>query len=125
MTFDNIDPVAIVRSLGSLNLGQNIVRFIELLLKLRITTSTVGISNCHRIVCRGTSLFDKTEGLRPFVLLALSSPPPQKPCSQSSTGFLLCFSLSRRLSLMRFLLPRKHIVPSGHSTILEVDPVAL
>ena len=44
--FNNVDPDAIVRALGSLNLGQNLVRFIEILIKSRIITSKVGATNC-------------------------------------------------------------------------------
>ena len=63
----------------------------------------------------------RPEGMRPFILLTLCAQPPQNSCSQFSTGFLLCFLLSRRLSLLRLdLMP---CVLSPHSTILEVDPV--
>ena len=66
-----------------------------------------------------------SEGLWSFILLALCAPPPQKPCSQCSTGFLLRFSLSRRLSLLRLdSMPCLVGALYLHFTILEDDPVA-
>ena len=40
--FNNVHPDAIVRDLGSLNLGKNLIRFIELLLKSRIIMARRG-----------------------------------------------------------------------------------
>ena len=52
--FNNVHPDAIVRGLSSHNLRQDLVRFIELLFKLRIVISIVEVTHCQRIVCRGT-----------------------------------------------------------------------
>ena len=41
-TFNNVDPDALVGALGNLNLVQNMVRFIDVLLKSRLVTSAVG-----------------------------------------------------------------------------------
>lgn len=49
-----IDLKAIFRALMSLNLVQNLVIFIELLLKSRIVNSTVEASHCQRIALRST-----------------------------------------------------------------------
>ena len=50
--FSNVDPEVI--ALNSLNLGRNIVRFIELILKSRLVTTNVGATNCQRMVRKGT-----------------------------------------------------------------------
>ena len=48
----------------------------------------------------------RSECLQPFALLVLCVPPPQWPCLQCLTDFLLCFSLRSRLSLLRLdLMP--------------------
>ena len=44
--FNNGDPDIIVRALGSLNLGQNLVNLLELLLKSGIINFKVGTTNC-------------------------------------------------------------------------------
>ena len=52
--FNNVESDAIARALETLSLERNIVRFIELLLKSRLVTSTVGAMNCQRMVRKGT-----------------------------------------------------------------------
>ena len=52
--FNNVETDAIVNALGSLNLGQNLVRFIELLPKSRIMTTKVWATICQRMVHRAT-----------------------------------------------------------------------
>ena len=53
--FGNVNLAAIAGALNSLNLEQDLVRFIELLCILRVVTSTVGVTHCQRVVCRGTT----------------------------------------------------------------------
>ena len=52
--FNDVDPDSIVRALGSLNLGQNLISYIAFLLKSMIITSKVGAMDFQRMVHRGT-----------------------------------------------------------------------
>ena len=80
--------------------------------------SNPGFTPTHYLLDYGD--FTELEGPQLFELLVLHAPPSQKPFPQC---FLLSSSLSR-FSMTRLSAVSLALVPYGHFSILEIDPVA-
>ena len=71
--------------------------------------------------CTMSDFWTESEGPQPFASLVLYAPPPQRSCSQCLPGEPNEF-LAKQMAKFTGL-SRSRVVPSGHSSILEIDPV--